>query len=99
MTGIEILYLSEYPNYSLTLHRAEEVLGQKLNDANAPPQHRFLGSPSILVGAVDIELRALSQSSGLICRRYGGGCSRVPSLNLLRHALGASSPVASWFGQ
>lgn len=92
---IEILYFDGCPHYLPTVTLLKRVLRQEglgtevreieVKDELAARAFNFLGSPTIRVNGLDIELDARSlQLSGLACRRYSGG---LPSEELIRSAI------------
>jgi hypothetical protein len=92
---IEFLYIEGCPNVQPTLDRLRRVLreyGQDLpiietnvgnNDA---VRLRFLGSPTVRINDVDIELAArLRTGFGIMCRTYEQG--GIPSEEMIRNAI------------
>jgi hypothetical protein len=95
---IEILYFAGCPNHEPTVDRVQEVLrGLELEaevhevaveTVDEAERHRFIGSPSVRVNGLDVELDARERSDfGLGCRLYRGG--GVPPKELLAEALRA----------
>lgn len=92
---IEILYFEGCPNYRPALDRLSRVLGQegltaelseiKVQDESAAQALKFLGSPTIRVDGLDIEVNSRHVTeTGFACRRYPGG---LPSEKMIRSAL------------
>jgi hypothetical protein len=103
---IEILYFNGCPNHDTTLERVKEVLHQEdlsaeivevnVRDAASAQAHQILGSPTVRIDGLDIELSARqSKDFGLMCRTYteGGGRVGVPPLALIRAALREAPPA------
>ncbi|MFP6654397.1 MAG: hypothetical protein VCB25_02140 [Myxococcota bacterium] len=93
---IEILYFAGCPNHPPSVCLAHEVLAELGLEAEVrevaietiatAKRHRFLGSPSLRVNGVDIEIEARSRRDfGLSCRMYSDG--GVPARALLVEAL------------
>ena len=97
---IELLFIEGCPNYGPTIERIREALTslgradeirsiEVLSPADAEALH-FVGSPSVRVNGVDIELWAhTAQNFGLECRTYldGSRLGGVPPLDLICQAL------------
>lgn len=92
---IEVLYFEGCPNYQPTVDRLKGVLRHdgvpeeisviEVKDAETAKVLRFLGSPTIRINGLDIDLECRNVvDSGLACRRYVGG---LPSEGLIRAAL------------
>lgn len=92
---IEVLYFEGCANYLPALERLKNVLRQeglgnevhqiKVQDELAAKALKFLGSPTIRVNGLDIEMDARgSRETGFACRRYPGG---LPSEEMIRSAL------------
>ena len=91
---IEVLYLEGCPNYVPAVERLRKILGQEglaiaaefiaVKDEVAAKELKFVGSPTIRVNGLDIEVdsRAATET-GLACRRYPGG---LPSEEMIRAA-------------
>ena len=93
--NIEVLYFEGCPNYLPALERLKNVLRQEglrsdvheieVQDELAAKALKFLGSPTIRVNGLDIEVDARdSRETGFACRRYP---DRVPSEEMIRSAL------------
>jgi hypothetical protein len=78
---IEILYLAGCPNHPPAVARVSDILRQEtisaelveieVKDAATAQQVEFLGSPSIRIDGLDVELAArTSQAFGFGCRTY-----------------------------
>ena len=92
---IEILYIAGCPNYSPSLARLRNVLHEEgvsadlseieVKDDAAAKALNFIGSPTIRVNGLDIEVesRAVNEPA-FACRRYAGG---APSETMIRSAL------------
>ena len=92
---IEVLYFEGCPNYRPTLDRLRSVLRQEglpaevseieVRDEAAARALKFIGSPTIRVNGLDIEVsaRAVGESA-FACRRYAGGS---PTEDMIRSAL------------
>jgi len=92
---IEILYIAGCPNYSPSLARLRKVLRQEgvsaklsaieVKDDAAARALNFIGSPTIRVNGLDIEVEARTLNEpAFACRRYSGG---APSEAMIRSAL------------
>ena len=98
---IEILYITGCPNYSPSLARLRKVLRQEgvsaelseieVKDDAAARALNFVGSPTIRVNGLDIEVESRDVSEpAFACRRYAGGApSEAMIQGALREALGA----------
>jgi len=97
---IEILYLSGCPNHPPAVTRVSEVLQQEtvsaelveieVKDSATAQQVEFLGSPSIRIDGLDVELAArTSRAFGFGCRTYidEGRRAGVPPVDWIRAAL------------
>jgi hypothetical protein len=97
---IELLYFDGCPSYQQALQNLEEVIAEEKLDAtvelvkvNSPAEahaRRFLGSPTIQIGGVDLEgPEAVGSGVGFGCRVYAheGRLSRWPPKEALRAAL------------
>jgi hypothetical protein len=92
---IEVLYFEDCPHHLPTLDRLRAVLRQEglnigvveveIKDASAAERLGFIGSPTIRINGLDIDIGARTLSSvGFACRRYAGG---LPSAAMIRAAL------------
>jgi hypothetical protein len=92
---IEVLYFEGCPNYRPAVERLRTVLRQEglpvdisqieVNDDSTARALKFIGSPTIRVNGLDIEVDSRSVTeAGLACRRYAGG---LPSEEIIRVAL------------
>jgi hypothetical protein len=97
---IEVLYIDGCPNHRRTMERVNELLkelslpaeliGVPVTDSASALAHRFLGSPTVRINGIDVELSArTSNQFGLMCRTYFDGTNPegVPSRELIREAL------------
>ena len=97
---IEVFYFSGCPSYKPTLELLNNILDEE--EINSPierinvdseelvQKHMFLGSPSIRVDGLDIEVEArTSKDFGQKCRIYnqGGVPSGIPSKSLVKKAI------------
>lgn len=67
-----------------------DVLSIRVADSDSAHAHRFLGSPTVHVDGVDVELAVrTSNQFGVMCRTYVNGGQRqgVPPTELIRRAL------------
>jgi len=96
MTVIRVLYFEGCPNHEPTLSLVRRVVADlgldaqvepvRVRDAEDATRLRFLGSPTVHVNGVDIELEARTRTSyAFSCRVYGG--SGVPPRELIEAAL------------
>ncbi len=92
---IEILYIAGCPNYDASLARLRKVLRQEgvaaqlseieVKDEAAARALNFIGSPTIRVNGLDIEIESRNMNEpAFACRRYAGG---APSEAMIRSAL------------
>ncbi|MEN6602515.1 MAG: hypothetical protein ABFD86_08850, partial [Bryobacteraceae bacterium] len=97
---IEILYFEGCPNHPTALGQVREAVRQEgaiaeiveveVKDAATALALRFLGSPTIRVNGLDVEVSARSvRAYGLTCRTYAVGSSRtgVPPIEWIRAAV------------
>lgn len=97
---IELLYFQSCPNHRPALDRIKQVLSEEglpavVFEVNVPDQAAaealgFLGSPTIRVDSLDVELAARSSNAyGMMCRTYieDGKPAGVPSKSLIRAAI------------
>lgn len=97
---IEVLYIADCPNHKPAVERVRDVLRsagirEMVQEVEVRTQAdakamRFLGSPTVQVNGLDIELEARPvQHFGLGCRSYAedGRRSGLPSVELIRRAL------------
>ncbi len=98
---VEVFYFEGCPNHGAAVEQvwqallAEAMTGSpireiEVRDAAMAESLRFLGSPSVRVGGVDIEPSARdAQSFGFGCRTYfdEGGRSGLPPVAMIRKAL------------
>lgn len=98
---IEVLYFDGCPSYPKAVEQVKKVLreeGIDLSISSVPVEthedaltNRFLGSPTIRVNGLDIEVQARAREDfGLKCRLYSTGKNLVgiPDTNLIREAIG-----------
>ena len=96
---IEVLYFDDCPHHQPTVERINAVLREEgchadvrevlVPDVSTAQRVKFLGSPTVRVNGIDIELTAQCRKDfGLMCRRYTGG---VPSHELIRSAIRSAS--------
>lgn len=79
---IELLYFDGCPNHEVALMNLREALSElaieaeikliHVDDDEAAKKHKFLGSPSIRIGHVDLEDKGDGEYS-MQCRRYADG--------------------------
>ncbi len=97
---VEVLYSEGCPNHAPTVERVREALRSENETADVreievrtqaeAESLGFLGSPSVRINGLDIELEARSlKSYGLSCRTYLDGSTRsgMPSRDIIRHAI------------
>ena len=100
---IEVFYFDGCPSYPKAVEQVKSVLKEKRVDVaiEAVPvethedalTHRFLGSPTIRVNGLDVEVQSRGREDfGLKCRLYGNGKKLVgmPDANVIREAIRAS---------
>jgi hypothetical protein len=100
---IELLYFDGCQSYERFLPRlpelvtdaglAEDVELRRVESPKAAVAERFLGSPTVRVDGVDVELEASARGDcGLKCRLYGTaeGLSRTPPDQWVTRALNAT---------
>jgi len=98
---IEVLYIPGCPNHEPAVERVRSVLIEEgivaevveivIFDAATAHGLNFLGSPSIRVDGLDIEIRLDTvNTAGLSCRTYVDGAARQgsPPIGLIRRAIG-----------
>jgi hypothetical protein len=101
---IEVLYFDGCPNHAPAVARIKQVVADlglqvgieeiQVTTPEDAQRLRFLGSPTVLVDGVDIELSVRGRTNyGLSCRVYPG-VSGLPSEELIRAAL-QSSPAST----
>jgi hypothetical protein len=101
---IEILYFDGCPNHRPAIQRVESILKEEgicatisevnVHDAAVARQFRFLGSPSVRVNGLDVEVAVRSADGyGMACRTYAvnGRREGLPSREMLRDAILAAS--------
>jgi hypothetical protein len=92
---IEILFIPGCPNYSPSLDRVRKVLREEgvlaelskleVSDEAGAKALNFIGSPTIRVNGLDIEVESRTiNEPAFACRRYAGG---APSESMIRSAL------------
>lgn len=92
---IEILFIAGCPNHSPSLDRLRKVLREEgvsaelseieVKDSAAARALNFIGSPTIRVNGLDIEVESRTVNEpAFACRRYAGG---APSDGMIRSAL------------
>lgn len=97
---IEVLYFNGCPSYPKTVEQIKKVLKEKhVNvaiETMAVETHeeavtrRFLGSPTIRVNGLDVEIQSRGREDfGLKCRLYGNGerLVGIPDAKLIREAI------------
>jgi len=97
---IEVLYFDGCPSYPTAVGQVKQVLkeeGLDLSIESVPVEthedaltHRFLGSPTIRVNGLDVEVQAREREDfGLKCRLYSSGQNLVgvPDTKLLKQAI------------
>jgi hypothetical protein len=97
---IEVLYFDGCPNHKPAVERIQELLREEgistevlevnVRDAATAQKRGFLGSPSIRVNGLDVELAARSaRDFGMMCRTYlvNGRREGLPSREMLREAI------------
>src|SRR5579863_4048717 len=101
---IEILSFDDCPNHGPTVERVREALRQEdlypelfeinVRDEATARSLRFLGSPTVRIDSIDVEVAArLSKDYGMMCRTYADNDKRVgiPPLDLIRTAIREAS--------
>lgn len=99
---IEVLYFEGCPNYRPALDRLRSVLRQEglsaevseieVKDEAAARTLKFIGSPTIRVNGLDIEVDSRTVEEPVFaCRRYAGGS---PSAEMIWSALREAQGVA-----
>jgi len=101
---IEILYFPDCPNYQPAVEHLQtalehervsaEIKHVEVSDSATAAAIGFLGSPSIRINGVDLELpTGKGGASGLCCRTYQGPSGRfgAPSVELIREAIRRSA--------
>lgn len=102
---VEVLYFKGCPNHQPVIERVRQVLySEQINvpvvevevtDATMAQRVGFLGSPSIRIDGLDVELEARGlQTFGFGCRTYSdseGRRSGLPSTSTIRRALTEAS--------
>lgn len=92
---VEILYFDGCPNYRPAADRLRRVLQMEgflaeiseieVKDESAAQLLQFIGSPTIRVNGLDVEIASRNvKGTGFACRRYQGG---LPSEEMIRIAL------------
>ncbi|HSU59862.1 MAG TPA: DUF2703 domain-containing protein [Bryobacteraceae bacterium] len=92
---IEVLYFEGCPNHGPVVDRLKAVLRQaglpaevseiEVRDESAAKRLKFVGSPTIRVNGLDIEIDSRNvEETGFACRRYPGG---VPPEEMIWAAL------------
>lgn len=92
---IEVLYFDGCVNYLPALNRLKAVLREEglhaeifeieVKDDSAVKALKFIGSPTIRINGLDIEIESRKiDDAGFTCRRYFGG---LPSEEMIRFAL------------
>jgi hypothetical protein len=92
---IEVLYFRGCPNHRPAVDRLRSVLKQEglsadvleieVKDENAARALKFIGSPTLRVNGLDIEMNARTvEEAPFACRRYVGG---LPPEEMIRSAL------------
>jgi len=99
---IEALYFDGCPSYPKVVEQVKRVLMEERLDLSldsVPVEthevaltHRFLGSPTIRVNGLDVEVSSQKREDfGLKCRLYNNGKNLVgtPGTNLIKEAITA----------
>lgn len=97
---VEVLYFQGCPNHQPAVDRvrgilategvATEVVQVEVPNDEAAKALRFIGSPSVRVNGMDVEvLIGQGNAVGLCCRTYVQGSVRegIPSVGLIRFAI------------
>ncbi|MFN8006777.1 MAG: mercuric transporter MerT family protein [Terriglobia bacterium] len=97
---IELFYFNGCPNHQPTVERLKEVLKEEgvtaeinainVSDPSTAQTLRFLGSPTLRIDGLDVELPARSYGNyGVMCRTYldNGKREGAPSRDLIRAAI------------
>ena len=97
---IEVLYFDGCPNHRSAIERVRQVLEEEglsaevlevnVSEPSIAQKVGFLGSPSIRVNGLDIELDARRERTyGMMCRTYpvNGRREGLPSCEMLRRAI------------
>jgi hypothetical protein len=97
---VEVLYFEGCPNHTPAVIRVREILREEgisaealevnVSDAGIAQEIGFLGSPSIRVNGLDVELAARSaRDYGMMCRTYvvDGRREGLPSREMVRQAI------------
>ncbi|HBP87805.1 MAG TPA: hypothetical protein PKK23_14640 [Nitrospirales bacterium] len=97
---IEVFYFDGCPSYPKAVEQVKKVLkeeGIDLSIDSVPVEthkdaltHRFLGSPTIRVNGLDVEVQARAREDfGLKCRLYrtGGNLVGIPDTNLIKESI------------
>lgn len=97
---VQFLYYEDCPSHEEALARLHEVMQEegidseigvvKVETEEQAQEHRFVGSPTILVDGQDIVSPEPGTRFGLACRAYAledGRISPLPSRNMIRKAL------------
>ena len=97
---IQFLYFEDCPSHDEALQRLREVLQEEGIDASIEmikveteaqaQEHRFVGSPTILIDGHDIVSLPVGTHYGLACRAYtleDGRISPLPSREMIRKAV------------
>jgi len=97
---IEVFYFDGCPSFPKAMDQVKSVLKEERMDVAMEAvavethedavTHRFLGSPTIRVNGLDVEVQSRGREDfGLKCRLYSNGRSLVglPDTNLIREAI------------
>ena len=100
---LTFLYFEDCPSHDEALHRLREVMQEegiessieiiKVETEEQAQEHRFVGSPTILVDGEDIVSPSPGTRHGLACRAYtleDGRISPLPSYEMIRRAIRAA---------
>jgi hypothetical protein len=100
MMDIHFLYFEDCPSHDEALNRLRDVMQEegvessieiiKIEAEEQAQEHRFVGSPTILINGNDIVSPAPGTRYGLACRAYtleDGRISPLPSREMIRKAL------------
>ena len=101
---VQVLYFAGCPNHMPTVDLAREVIAElsltaeveevEVTSGDDAAQLRFLGSPTVLVNGVDIELSARIRTDfGFSCRTYDG--AGVPPREMMLAAVASAGDEAS----
>ena len=97
---IEVFYFDGCPSFPKAMDQVKSVLKEEhveiaietvaVETHEDALTHQFLGSPTIRVNGLDVEVQSRGREDfGLKCRLYGNGKNLVgiPDINLIREAI------------